>query len=120
VPSKYATPLVVCDVAFVPPFAIASVPDRSLNERHAFAFAKHPAAMEKPDANVDVAAPVCAKFKTERPPEKVEVAEAAEVITPVLETEKSVVVAVPPVVEAIVKSVVGAPRPLVEVATRAS
>jgi len=39
---------------------------------------------------------------------------------PVLLTEKSVVVAVPPVVEAMAKSVVGAPTPVVEVATMES
>jgi hypothetical protein len=41
-------------------------------------------------------------------------------IRPVLVIEKSVVVAVPPVVEAMVKSVVGEPKPLVEVASNES
>jgi hypothetical protein len=71
--------------------------------------AKQPFAIESPAFSVDVAVPVCAKFKTERPLPKVDEAlpptlsTPAIVVDPVFETVKNVLVAKLFVVDAIVK-----------------
>ena len=67
-------PLVVCDVAFVPPFAIASRPEIVASERQVLFTDKHPLVMLSPLAKVEVAVPVCANVPTLKPPATVEVA----------------------------------------------
>ena len=49
-------------------------PDNVPREIQLLAIAKQPAAMVRPAFRVEVAVPVCAKFNTESPPAKVEVA----------------------------------------------
>jgi len=74
-------------VAFVPPWLMATVPERLPRERHAPLMARQPAARLMPCANVDVALPVWLKFKTLRPPLNVDVL--------VLDTLRELMVVVP-------------------------
>jgi hypothetical protein len=64
---------VVYEVAFVPPFAIESVPLKLPRVKQFPPTEKQPAARLIPFAKVDDALPVWLKFKTERPPANVEV-----------------------------------------------
>ena len=47
---------------------------RFVNDKQLFAIEKQPDAIDTPAAKLDVAVPVCAKFKTLRPPAKLDVA----------------------------------------------
>lgn len=71
----------------VPPFPIPKVPENDESVRQLLPTAKQPAAIEIPSAKVEVALPLWLKFKTERPPKKVEVE--------VLEDESEVMLVVP-------------------------
>src|ERR1700683_1197820 len=75
------------EVWLVPPFPMPNVPVKEPRVRQVLLREKQPAVMLRPFANVEVALPVCAKFKTESPPENVDVE--------VLVTESELMVVVP-------------------------
>ena len=93
-PSNERTDALEIAEAFVPPFPIGRIPEtcdvsddwpeRFACVRQLLAIEKHPEASVIPVANVDVAVPVCAKFKTEIGPEKVEVPAPCTMIFPVV------------------------------------
>ena len=99
----------------VPPAAEVEPPV----ERQVLSTAKQPSVMLRPFAKVEVAVPVCAKFKTESPPEKVEVALPCTVRKPVVVAppETKSPVACPPaprVVEPVAKMLPPWIKPLAE------